>query len=101
MRRWDAFDPDEGGRYDGDDQESHSDRFNRPEWLAIVAEQEAAKSATWDEYNRRLNAFYRPKQPGQRDCTTCSGAGVLRDTYSYGPESLVICWRCNGARYLT
>lgn len=86
----DGYDPDEGGRYHGDDAHSHSSRFNRPEWWAIVLEQEAARSAVNDEEWRRLNAWYRAPQPGETFCPKCSG-GVMKD-----PGALVPCIRCDG-----
>ena len=95
MRRIDDYDPDEGGRYDGDDA-GHGSRFNRPEWLAIVMEQEAAKRAVFEEAIARTNALYHTPQPGEIACRTCGGAGTLKDTYAYGPSSHVTCWRCDG-----
>lgn len=92
MRRID----DQRGRYDGDDEESHSIRFNRQEWLAIVMEQEAAKRAVFEEAVARTNALYHTPQPGEIACGTCGGAGMLKDTYAYGPCSFVACWRCDG-----
>ena len=78
MRRLDDYDPDEGGRYDGDDA-GHGSRFNRPEWLAIVLEQEAAKLAVFEEAIARTNALYHTPQPGEIACGTCGGAGTLKD----------------------
>ena len=94
----DGYDPDEGGRYDGDDA-GHGSRFNRPEWLAIVMEQEAAKRAVFEEAIARTNALYHTPQPGEIACATCGGAGTLKDTFAYGTPSFVTCWRCDGRGY--
>lgn len=96
----DGYDPDEGGRYDGDDAASHSSRFNRPEWHAIVLEQEAARKAVNDEAWQRLNARYHTPQPGEIACGTCRGVGVLKDTFAYGSPSYVTCWRCDGRGFV-
>lgn len=96
MARADGYDPDERGRYDGD--EPWQMPVRNPEWDAIVMAQEAAKIAAYEEHQRAYYAAPRPICPTERYCPDCHGTGMVRAH----PEMTTTCAcpRCDGIGYL-
>lgn len=91
MRRFGEYDPDEGGRYDGDDDP------RRHRGCCETAEEIGARMDVLRLEREAMNArLYRTPQPGERGCPTCRGRGDLIDR-----DGMTRCYACGGSGTLT